>query len=152
MMTKEQIDRMSYRDKVELCRILLKDIKREKIRMDGASFRGKILMSYMMRTLGWDRLPSKSRESQFVWARSMVAVQLLSEGYSLTQVGAVMDKGNSAVINMRRKMQDAFDLPEAYRDILELWNRFQQNIKKYDTDKRRNRDTIEVGEKLPSCD
>ena len=69
-----------------------------------------------------------SRIPEHVWARTMVAYQMVKEGYTSTEIGHQMMKDHSSVTHMKNKMQDALDLPQAYRDILETWNEFQKRI------------------------
>ena len=69
------------------------------------------------------------RDKEHVWAKTMVAYQLLQEGYSLSSVAMMLCKrDHSSIIHYRQKMQDALDLPQAYRDIIEIWNKFQKQI------------------------
>lgn len=70
-----------------------------------------------------------SRDKDDVWAKTMVAYQLLEEGYSLESVARQLyRKDHSSVIHYRQKMQDALDVPQAYQDILPIWNEFQKRI------------------------
>lgn len=69
------------------------------------------------------------RDRDHVWAKAMVAYQLLQEGYSLESVAMSLCKQNhSSIIHYRQKMQDALDVPSAYRDIIDIWNKFQKRI------------------------
>ena len=70
-----------------------------------------------------------SRDRMDVWAKTMVAYQLLQEGYSLESASRQLyRKDHSSVIHYRQKMQDALDVPQAYQDILPIWNEFQKRI------------------------
>jgi hypothetical protein len=70
-----------------------------------------------------------SRDRKDVWAKTMVAYRLLQEGYSLESVTRQLyRKDHSTIIHYRQKMQDALDLPQAYKDILHIWNEFQKRI------------------------
>ena len=69
------------------------------------------------------------RDRDHVWAKAMVAYQLLQEGYSLESVAMSLCKHNhSSIIHYRQKMQNALDVPSAYRDIIDIWNKFQKRI------------------------
>lgn len=69
------------------------------------------------------------RDRDHVWAKAMVAYQLLQEGYSLESVAMSLCKQNhSSIIHYRQKMQDALDVPQAYKDIIDIWNKFQKRI------------------------
>ena len=70
-----------------------------------------------------------SRDQEDVWGKAMVGYQLLQEGYTLQAVTRMLyRKDHSVIIRYRRKMEDAFAVPEAYRDIIEIWNEFKKRI------------------------
>ena len=119
---------MPYRYRVNLCAALQESILQE--RMDGKKpvcSRGEILLEMMGEILG-EPVDLKSRDARFVWARTMVTYQLLQEGFSTTEAGRMIGKDHSTAINMRRRMQDALDLPQAYKDIIDIWKQFQNKI------------------------
>lgn len=69
------------------------------------------------------------RDRDHVWAKAMVAYQLLQEGYSLESVAmSLCKKNHSSIIHYRQKMQDALDVPQAYKDIIDIWDKFQKRI------------------------
>ena len=119
---------MPYRYRVNLCAALQESILQE--RMDGKKpvcSRGEILLEMMGEILG-EPVDLKSRDARFVWARTMVTYQLLQEGFSTTEAGRMIGKDHSTAINMRRRMQDALDLPQAYKYIIDIWKQFQNKI------------------------
>lgn len=70
-----------------------------------------------------------SRDSVNVWAKTMVAYRMIQEGYSLESVTRQLyRRDHSVIIHYRQKMEDALSLPDAYRDIIEIWNEFQKRI------------------------
>ena len=70
-----------------------------------------------------------SRDQEDVWGKAMVGYQLLQEGYTLQAVTRMLcRKDHSVIIRYRQKMEDAFAVPEAYRDIIEIWNEFKKRI------------------------
>ena len=70
-----------------------------------------------------------SRDQEDVWGKAMVGYQLLQEGYTLQAVTRMLcKKDTSVIIRYRRKMEDAFAVPEAYRDIIGIWNEFKKRI------------------------
>ena len=70
-----------------------------------------------------------SRDKDDVWGKTMVAYQLIQEGYSLPSIALQLcKKDHSSIIHYRQKMQDALALPGAYQDILPIWNEFQKRI------------------------
>ena len=68
------------------------------------------------------------RKAQFVWARAMAAYQMLREGFTTVETGRQMGRDHSTVIHLRRRIQDALDLPEAYKDIVDIWKQFQKRL------------------------
>lgn len=85
------------------------------------------LLEKMGEVIG-EQVDPTSRESRFVWARTMVAYQLTEEGYSLSDAGRALGKNHSTILWARRKMKDAFALPNAYRDVIKMWKQFQDKI------------------------
>lgn len=141
---------MPYRYRLNLCAALQESILQE--RMDGKKpvcSRGDILLEMMGEILG-EPVDLKSRDARFVWARTMVTYQLLQEGFSTTEAGRMIGKDHSTVINMRRRMQDALSLPQAYRDIVEIWNEFQKRIQD-DIHKRTTENPVSLGGEFPDC-
>lgn len=70
-----------------------------------------------------------SRDSINVWAKTMVAYRMIQEGYSLESITRQLyRKDHSVIIHYRQKMHDALSLPDAYQDIMQIWNEFQKRI------------------------
>lgn len=92
------------------------------------SWRADRLMEIYGRVTG--RTPNLfSRDKDDVWAKTMVAYQLLEEGYSLAKVTEQLcRKSNSSIVHYRQRMLDALHLPQVYKDIIEIWNEFQKQI------------------------
>ena len=87
-----------------------------------------MLMGAMASLQGKQTISLTSRDMEDVWARTFMAYQMLNEGYTTTEIGEQMQKDHATIIYLRKKMQDVFELPWAYRDILEQWNEFQKRI------------------------
>lgn len=86
------------------------------------------LLDAVAEAMGVSRIPFVSRSQSHVWARTMVAYQMIKEGYTTGEIGLQMHKNHSTVTHMRKKMQDALDVPGIFKDIVSVWNRFQNNI------------------------
>ena len=91
-------------------------------------FRGSYLLQKMADVLGKPVIQTRSRFPEDVWARTMVAYQMIREGYSTLEISKQLLKDHSTVTHMKKKMQDALDLPYAYKDIMNIWNNFQKQI------------------------
>lgn len=141
---------MPYRYRLNLCAALQESILQE--RMDGKKLvcnRGDILLEMMGEILG-EPVDLKSRDARFVWARTMVTYQLLQEGFSTTEAGRMIGKDHSTVINMRMRMQDALDLPQAYKDIINIWKQFKEKID-HDILERTTKNLVSLGGEFPDC-
>ena len=93
-----------------------------------SSIRSAELMKVMADVMGLNLISLFSRESGHVWARTMVAYQMIKEGYSTSEIGGQMLKNHSTITHLKNKMEDVFAMPQAYGDILEIWNEFQKQI------------------------
>lgn len=70
-----------------------------------------------------------SRDQRDVWARTMVAYRMIQEGYTLESISRQLyKKDHSVIINYRQKMENALSVPDAYRDIMPIWNEFLKRI------------------------
>ena len=113
---------LPYQDRLSIYQALKQSLRRP---VD--SNRGNVLLGYMEEILG-EPIKLKSGLSRFVWARTMVAYQLTQERFSTLEIGRMLGKDHTTIIYMRDKMQDALSLPQAYRDILPIWNEFKKRI------------------------
>lgn len=119
---------LSFKERMRLCESLRNSIIKERMERRPLPIgRCGFLMSYMEEILG-EPIPTKSRVTRYVWARTMVAYQLIMEGYSTVEVGKMLNKDHSTVIHLRNKMQDALDYRFAYMDIMIIWDQFQNKI------------------------
>ena len=92
-----------------------------------------------------------SRDREDVWAKTMVAYQLLQEGYSLESVARQLyRKDHSSVIHYRQKMEDALEMAFAYQDIIPIWNEFQKRIQD-DIHKGTTENPVSLGGEFPDC-
>lgn len=120
--------RLNLEDKVELREYLTTLIACDpRGHMIKTPFRCRILLGVMSEIMG-DEISYVSRTPMHVWARTMVAYQMIQEGYSTTEIGHQMSKDHSSITHLKDKMEDALDLPYAYKDILEIWDKFQKQI------------------------
>lgn len=140
---------LSLQDKVEL-REYLSDMINSSRRVSQSPLRCSILMGEMAKVMGKETIGYLSRKADEVWARTMVAFQMCTEGYSTTEVGRQMMKDHSTIIHLREKMQDVFELPQGYGDILEIWNRFQKQIQD-DIHKGTTENPVSLGGTFPDC-
>lgn len=70
-----------------------------------------------------------SRDNTDVWARAMVAYQMIEEGYTLAEIGRQMLKDHSTIYHLKTKIQDVIDYPNLFKDIYPVWIQFQNKIK-----------------------
>lgn len=120
---------LPLKEQVELREFLTREIASAKGKwITKSQFRCSILFRDVGIVMGKDRISYDSRAKADVWARTMVAYQMILEGYTTLEIGVQMGKDHSSVTWMKKKMQDVFDMPVAYRDILEIWDKFQERI------------------------
>lgn len=120
-------ENLTLADKVKLMEHL-SDMINSSRRQRPTPLRCSILMGEMAKVMGKESIGYESRDGDDVWARTMVAYQMLREGYSTLEIGRQMVKDHSTITYLKKKMQDVFDLPEAYGDILEIWYNFQKKL------------------------
>lgn len=119
---------LPYLDRLNLCEALKNSILVEKMERPHPSMnRGLYLLNKMEMILG-EPVLSKSREVRYVWARAMVVYQMMTEGFGVTETGRMIGKNHSTITYLRHRMKDALDYPAAYRDIIDMWNKFKKLI------------------------
>ena len=110
---------LSLQDMVEL-REYLSYIIPCKSRIEKTTLRCNFLMGEMTDILGERYISYASRICSHVWGRSMVAYQMIKEGYSTLEIGHQRMKDHSTVTHMKVMMQDALSLPKAYGKIIAI--------------------------------
>lgn len=123
----EQCLGLPYKERLNLCAALMSSIKEERAGQDHPGNRCGVLMRYMEEIMGVP-IPYVCRESNYVWARAMVAYQMTREGFSTLEIGRMMDKTHATIIHLRDKMRNALKYPIMHQDIIELWTQFQNKI------------------------
>lgn len=83
-------------------------------------------LELMNEIVGGD-LRSKSRKSELVLGRALVALQLRRDGYSLNEIGYVINRDHATVVHC---IDVAKDRLANTRDIdaHDIWNKFQKEI------------------------
>ena len=104
--------------------------------------RPAFLKRMMAEVLGVDDIPVKSRRAEFVWARSILAYQLVKEGMTASEAGRFLGKDHSTIIYMRRRVEDALMYPKQYTDVIYIWKQFQKKIEDETTDKGTSQDIV----------
>ena len=127
---------LSIEDRTELCNILQYSITRD------IKERPAFLKRMMAEVLGVDDIPVKSRRAEFVWARSILAYQLVKEGMTASEAGSFLGKDHSPIIYMRRRVEDALMYPKQYTDVIYIWKQFQTKIEDETTDKGTSQDIV----------
>jgi DNA-binding NarL/FixJ family response regulator len=121
-------DGLSLQEKVIMRDYLSDTIKTCLGGVGKSPLRASMLMREMASIMEIESISYESRFPSMVWARSMVAYQMIREGYTTEEIAFQLGKVHSSVTHMKKKMMDVFDLPQAYRDILTIWNEFQMRI------------------------
>lgn len=134
MSIEEMCLQLPMEERVELCNHLQDSITRER-KMGIPLGRPAFLKRLMAEVLGVDDIPVKSRRAEFVWARSILAYQLVKEGMTASEAGRFLGKDHSTIIYMRRRVEDALMYPKQYTDVIYIWKQFQKRIENETTDK-----------------
>lgn len=143
---------LPYWDRLRICNSLQASIRQERRdRLLGkpSLTRLEVLNVLMEELLG--EPVRNSRDSIFVWARAMIAHQLLSEGWRVTEVARLMGRSHATIIFHRRKVEDAIRFPAMYRSELALWKEFQKKIREYDIQQGTNGGVVLLAQCLPNC-
>ena len=136
MSIEEMCLQLPIEDRTQLCNILQDSIARER------KERPAFLKRMMAEVLGVDNIPVKSRRAEFVWARSILAYQLVKEGMTASEAGGFLGKDHSTIIYMRRRVEDALMYPKQYTDVIYIWKQFQKKIENETTDKGTSQDPV----------
>ena len=125
---KQTCDGLSLDEQVEMREYLSELIANSSNTRIKSPLRCSHLMEKVAKVMGRESIWSRSRDAEAVWARTFVAYQMIRECYTTTEIGKQMLKDHATVVNMRKKMQNALELPHAYKDIMIIWNEFQKQI------------------------
>ena len=141
---------LPYRERLNLCEALKNSIlveRRDRPHLE--MNRGLFLLDKMSQILG-EPVLERSREVRYVWARAIVVYQMMMEGFGVSETGRLIGKNHSTITYLRHRMQDVMDYPAAYRDIIDMWNKFQKLIND-DIQRGTTHDLICLGGQFPDC-
>lgn len=85
-------------------------------------------LATIMEDIIGETIQFQDRHKIHVWARTMIAYQMKSEGFTSHWIGTHIHKDHSSVLYMAGKMRDVLKYPNQYRDIMPMWNEFQKRI------------------------
>lgn len=140
----DQCLQLPNRERLNLCAALRDSIlqeRRDKKPMN--QNRAQVLLDMLSEILG-EPIPVKSRLTRFVWARAIVAYQLLKEGYSTLESGRMLGKDHSTIIHMRDNMSYVLKFPSMYMDVINIWKQFQNKLQD-ETNTRTNQNSLPMG-------
>ena len=141
---------LSLHEMVELREYLSDIISSVKGVVRKTPLRCSILMGEMADILGVKYISYVSRIPCHVWARTMVAYQMIREGYTITEIGHQMCKNHATIHHLKIKMRDALSMPKAYRDIMPYWEEFQKRLDN-DIHKGTTEHPVSLGGEFPDC-
>ena len=84
-------------------------------------------LSLMNEVMGFD-VRDRDRRSSHVWARNMLVYKLLDYKLTLEQIGEVILRDHSTVVNCRLQSCLAMEAPKLYPDAMDIWNRFNERL------------------------
>lgn len=117
-------------DRQRLIRILTESLEEEEREDDGSRF--AILYKAATDVCGQGILTS-SRDFNLVMGRRMIAYQMRLEEYSFMTIGKRLMRHHASVMHMVRMMCDTMTF--RFKDEMEYWNKFQEKLKEYETDR-----------------
>ena len=117
-------------DRQRLIRILTESLEEEEREDDGSRF--AILNKAASDVCGQGILTS-SRDFNLVMGRRMIAYQMKLERYSFVTIGKRLMRHHTSVMHMVRMMCDTMVF--RFKDEMEYWNKFQEKLKEYETDR-----------------
>lgn len=126
---KREIMEMPLDERANLVKWINDSILRAKsIEIKAPGGRAAELLSVMEEVTGEKILPGVQR-ARFVWCRAMVAYWMSAyEAVPGIEIGRQMGLNHSTIRHYIMKMQDVFDYPLMYDDILSQWERFTAEI------------------------
>ena len=72
---------------------------------------------------------SRSRKTELVYARSILAYTLRKESYTYQEIGFYLGgKNHATIINNCDLMEDALTFPRQYADLIHIYNKFKTAI------------------------
>ena len=80
--------------------------------------------------LGYGLLKTKDKTSTMI--RRFVATRLIDEQYTYSQVGRLMGRSHSAVIELVRGLRFMISLPGEYQELLQQYKEFNQLVDEFD--------------------
>ena len=81
----------------------------------------------MNEVMGFD-VRERLRDSKHSWARNMLVYKLLDYKLTLEQIGEVISRDHSTVVNCRLQSCLAMEAPKLYPDAMDIWNRFNERL------------------------
>ena len=131
MRLKDYCLNLPLQSRMRLCELLQESIKAElpetKVFVPKVANRGEQLLGFMADILG-EPVDRHSHKARFAWARTMIAYQLIQEGYSTIDAGQQIGKDHATITNSNHRMRAALTFPGQYADVIDIWKQFQNKI------------------------
>lgn len=84
-------------------------------------------MRIMNEVMGFD-VRERIRDSKHSWARNMLVYKILDYNLTLAEIGEVISRNHSTVVNCRLQSCLAMESPVLYPDVMDIWNRFNERM------------------------
>ena len=88
----------------------------------------------MMIVCGFD-FTEKEKSRAYVDCRTVVAWKLHEDGFTTGIIGSLMDKEHSSIVQYLRRMDNALEFPNAWKDLITLKGWFEKKLEYYDSDR-----------------
>lgn len=107
---------MSVADRQELAAFLLQTIQEDQEKGKESPVEKPLKVMEMI--LGHPVPNDRSREG--TWARTIIAMYLLKQGYSLSATGRMLDRDHSVISYYRKTWREALEYPKMYQKEIAL--------------------------------
>lgn len=125
---KENIMKLTPSLRSDLLGWLRAEVRREAMASEVLNEAGKKALDTMAGIIGGPVL-LMSRQRLYMYARAVVAVWLVEQGWSLTNVGKVLKKNHSTVSAILRNARDYEALPVIYFEYIDMKKNFYERMK-----------------------
>lgn len=82
---------------------------------------------------GIDVTADDSRRDAAVWARNIIAYQMLRDGFSAKQIGAALGRNRATILGVRKKVENMFATEKAYLVESRMYKDFTKYIAEHDS-------------------
>lgn len=118
---------LPYNERVNLAHLLIDSLKTRPVFDARYSNRAGELLCILENIIG-EKLSFDSQRKNCAWAKTMISYQMSQEGFTTLEIGRQMSVKHSTIIHHRDTMQSVLSMPYAYKDMINIWKQFTNQI------------------------